>query len=154
VIAGAKSDRDAHYLDPTLLYPVTWDDKIMEDEVFGPILPILTYKSFDEAMARMAKTDVRSPALSSAAIRKPSTGSSAAVLWWRRRESGERSSVVETTDVARSRRKMNVHQIHAASTKGQLADEPVDGFLIAAEDKAGERTSVFAIRAIASSNDL
>src|SRR6202167_1950309 len=55
-IAGGKSDRDAHYLDPTLLYPVTWDDKIMEDEVFGPILPILTYKSFDEAMARMAKT--------------------------------------------------------------------------------------------------
>jgi aldehyde dehydrogenase (NAD+) len=31
------------------------DDKIMEDEIFGPILPILTYKSFDEAMARMAK---------------------------------------------------------------------------------------------------
>src|SRR5712672_3792647 len=56
VVAGGKSDRDAHYLDPTLLYPVTWDDKIMEDEVFGPILPILTYKSFDEAMARMAKT--------------------------------------------------------------------------------------------------
>src|SRR5467141_1629068 len=56
VIAGGKSDPDASYLDPTLLYPVTWDDKIMEDEVFGPILPILTYKSFDEAMARMAKT--------------------------------------------------------------------------------------------------
>src|SRR5246127_16174 len=56
VIAGGKSDRDAHYLDPTLLYPITWDDKIMEDEVFGPILPILTYKSFDEALARMAKT--------------------------------------------------------------------------------------------------
>src|SRR6266403_3031523 len=56
VIAGGQSDRDAHYLDPTLLYPITWDDKIMEDEIFGPILPILTYKSFDEAMARMAKT--------------------------------------------------------------------------------------------------
>jgi aldehyde dehydrogenase (NAD+) len=55
VIAGGKSDRNAHYLDPTLLYPITWDDKIMEDEIFGPILPILTYKSFDEAMARMAK---------------------------------------------------------------------------------------------------
>ena len=27
----------------------------MEDEIFGPILPILTYKSFDDAMARMAK---------------------------------------------------------------------------------------------------
>src|SRR5271157_5979874 len=56
VVAGGKSDPDAHYLDPTLLYPVTWDDKIMEDEVFGPILPILTYKSLDEAFARIAAT--------------------------------------------------------------------------------------------------
>src|SRR6201988_4317395 len=56
VIAGGKADREAHSLSPTLLYSITWDDKIMEDEVFGPILPILTYKSFDEAMARMAKT--------------------------------------------------------------------------------------------------
>jgi aldehyde dehydrogenase (NAD+) len=54
VVAGGKSDPEAHYLDPTLVYPVTWDDKIMEDEVFGPILPILTYESFDEAMSRIA----------------------------------------------------------------------------------------------------
>src|ERR1700756_3374454 len=46
VIAGGKSDPEAPYLDPTLLYPVTWKDKVIEDEVFGPILPILTYKSF------------------------------------------------------------------------------------------------------------
>lgn len=56
VIAGGKSDPDAHYLDPTLLYPITWDDKIMEDEIFGPILPILTYKTFDEALGRIAST--------------------------------------------------------------------------------------------------
>jgi aldehyde dehydrogenase (NAD+) len=56
VIAGGKADPKAHYLDPTLLYPVTWEDKIMEDEIFGPILPILTYKTFDEAMTRMAAT--------------------------------------------------------------------------------------------------
>ncbi|HMD53587.1 MAG TPA: aldehyde dehydrogenase family protein [Phycisphaerae bacterium] len=56
VIAGGKSDPDAHYLDPTLLYPITWDDKIMEDEIFGPILPILTYKMLDEALGRIAST--------------------------------------------------------------------------------------------------
>jgi aldehyde dehydrogenase (NAD+) len=56
VIAGGKSDRDAHYLDPTLLYPVTWDDKVMADEVFGPILPILSYKTLDEAFGRIAAT--------------------------------------------------------------------------------------------------
>src|SRR5260370_34590900 len=33
VIAGGKSDRDAHYLDPTLLSPSTWDDKITQPAV-------------------------------------------------------------------------------------------------------------------------
>src|SRR5258705_324186 len=55
VIAGGKSDPDASYLDPTLVYPVTWDDKIMHDEVFGPILAILTYRTLDEAMERISK---------------------------------------------------------------------------------------------------
>jgi len=56
VVSGGKSDPDAKYLDPTIVYPITWDDPIMEDEVFGPILPILAYKTLDEAMARIAAT--------------------------------------------------------------------------------------------------
>ena len=56
VVAGGKSDPEKRYLDPTIVYPVSWDDKIMEDEVFGPILPILTYKTLDEALQRMAST--------------------------------------------------------------------------------------------------
>jgi aldehyde dehydrogenase (NAD+) len=56
VTAGGRSDPDARYLDPTILYPIAWDDPIMEDEVFGPILPILTYHTLDEALARIAAT--------------------------------------------------------------------------------------------------
>ncbi|MGH6848717.1 MAG: aldehyde dehydrogenase family protein [Methylocella sp.] len=56
VVSGGKSDPEARYLDPTILYPISWDDKVMEDEVFGPILVILTYKSFDEALKRIAAT--------------------------------------------------------------------------------------------------
>jgi aldehyde dehydrogenase (NAD+) len=56
VIIGGGYDRDARYLDPTIVYPVSWDDPIMEDEVFGPILPILTYRSLDEALGRIAAT--------------------------------------------------------------------------------------------------
>src|SRR5271157_3134787 len=56
VVAGGKSDPDARYLDPTLLYPITWEDKIMEDEIFGPILPILTYRTLDEAFGHIAST--------------------------------------------------------------------------------------------------
>jgi aldehyde dehydrogenase (NAD+) len=56
VVSGGASNPETRYLDPTIVYPVTWDDKIMEDEVFGPILPILTYKTLDEAFGRIAAT--------------------------------------------------------------------------------------------------
>ena len=54
VVHGGASDPEARHLDPTILYPVSWDDEIMEDEIFGPILPILTYKTLDEAFAKIS----------------------------------------------------------------------------------------------------
>jgi aldehyde dehydrogenase (NAD+) len=56
VIIGGESDPDVPYLAPTIVYPVMWEDKIMDDEVFGPVLPVLTYKSLDEALQRIAAT--------------------------------------------------------------------------------------------------
>src|SRR6266446_2048797 len=55
VISGGKSDPKARYIDPTILYPVTWDDPIMEDEIFGPLLPILTYTDIDAAIRAVKK---------------------------------------------------------------------------------------------------
>jgi aldehyde dehydrogenase (NAD+) len=54
VVIGGQSDADARYLDPTIVYPVSWDDSVMEDEVFGPILPVLTYRTLDEALGRIS----------------------------------------------------------------------------------------------------
>lgn len=54
VVIGGQSDPDARYLDPTIVYPMSWDDPIMEDEVFGPILPVLTYRTLDEALGRIS----------------------------------------------------------------------------------------------------
>jgi aldehyde dehydrogenase (NAD+) len=56
IISGGSSDPNARYLDPTIVYPVTWDDEIMQEEVFGPILPILTYRSLDEAFGKIDAT--------------------------------------------------------------------------------------------------
>ena len=55
VVFGGSSDAKARYLDPTILYPITWADSIMKDEIFGPILPILTYKTLDEAFSYIAE---------------------------------------------------------------------------------------------------
>ena len=54
VVIGGRSDPEDRYLDPTIVYPVGWDDRIMDDEVFGPILPVLTYRTLDEAFSRIA----------------------------------------------------------------------------------------------------
>ncbi|MBB4824130.1 aldehyde dehydrogenase (NAD+) [Sporosarcina luteola] len=43
IIHGGNYDRDMLYMEPTLLAGITWKDPIMEEEIFGPILPILTY---------------------------------------------------------------------------------------------------------------
>src|SRR3984957_16779635 len=32
---GGRGDPEARYFDPTILYPVTWDDKVMQEEIFG-----------------------------------------------------------------------------------------------------------------------
>jgi len=55
VVAGGRSDPEARYIDPTIIYPVTWNDPIMEDEIFGPLLPILTYKDMDAAISEVKK---------------------------------------------------------------------------------------------------
>jgi len=53
VVYGGKSDPQARYLDPTILYPISWSEKIMEDEVFGPLLPILIYSDFGKLIDKI-----------------------------------------------------------------------------------------------------
>ena len=54
VVIGGRSDPESRYLDPTIIYPVSWDDPMMAEEIFGPILPILTYRTLDEAFGKIA----------------------------------------------------------------------------------------------------
>ncbi len=35
-------------IEPTLLTEVTWEDEVMREEIFGPLLPVLTYENFEE----------------------------------------------------------------------------------------------------------
>ncbi|HCV3835820.1 TPA: aldehyde dehydrogenase [Staphylococcus aureus] len=51
IVFGGHSDEDERYIEPTLLDHVTNNSAIMQEEIFGPILPILTYQSLDEAIA-------------------------------------------------------------------------------------------------------
>lgn len=51
VVTGGTHDRAERYIAPTLMTDVTMDDACMEDEIFGPILPIMRIDALDEAIA-------------------------------------------------------------------------------------------------------
>lgn len=50
IAVGGQMDENENYIAPTLLENVSLDSKIMNEEIFGPILPIITYKNLDEAL--------------------------------------------------------------------------------------------------------
>ena len=53
LVCGGRTDRSTLQIEPAVLDSVTFDDPIMQEEIFGPLLPILTYTDIDEAIARI-----------------------------------------------------------------------------------------------------
>ena len=51
VVCGGKSDASKLKIEPTVMANVTWDDAVMGQEIFGPILPIITYKTDEEMLS-------------------------------------------------------------------------------------------------------
>lgn len=48
---GGEYEAKSRYIQPTVLEKVEWSDPIMQEEVFGPILPVLTYTNYMETIA-------------------------------------------------------------------------------------------------------
>ena len=57
VYLGGNYDLQKKYIEPTVLHNINWDDKVMQDEIFGPILPVLTFKNFNEALLTICEKD-------------------------------------------------------------------------------------------------
>ena len=50
ILYGGKTDSNENYIEPTLIENIDKDSKIFNEEIFGPILPIFTFKKIDEAI--------------------------------------------------------------------------------------------------------
>jgi len=53
VIIGGQTDESDLYIAPTVLNNVDYTDAVMQEEIFGPILPIITYTKLDWAIAQI-----------------------------------------------------------------------------------------------------
>lgn len=48
VVAGGGFNRETNQIAPTVMDNVSWDDAVMQEEIFGPVMPILTFDKFEE----------------------------------------------------------------------------------------------------------
>lgn len=56
IIFGGKVDASTRKIEPTLLFPVDSNSSVMKEEIFGPILPIITYQHEEEIYSIVAKS--------------------------------------------------------------------------------------------------
>jgi aldehyde dehydrogenase (NAD+) len=51
VVCGGVIKEDERYVAPTILSGVSWEDPVMQEEIFGPLLPVLSFGELSEAIA-------------------------------------------------------------------------------------------------------
>ncbi len=53
VYYGGNYDEQSRIFEPTIMHQVNFNDKVMQEEIFGPILPVITYQTLDAAIAKI-----------------------------------------------------------------------------------------------------
>lgn len=55
ILHGGNYDKASLYIEPTILENVSMDDAVMKEEIFGPILPVITFNTKEEALSMIAQ---------------------------------------------------------------------------------------------------
>ncbi|MEQ8468900.1 aldehyde dehydrogenase [Coleofasciculus sp. E1-EBD-02] len=53
IVIGGQTRPEDKYIAPTVIDGVSWDSPVMEEEIFGPILPVLEYQDLNDAIAQI-----------------------------------------------------------------------------------------------------
>jgi aldehyde dehydrogenase (NAD+) len=57
VVFGGNSDSQAQRIEPTVMDNVLFSDPVMQEEIFGPIMPILTFENIDECVTKVQQME-------------------------------------------------------------------------------------------------
>lgn len=49
-MVGGQTDENILFISPTIMFNVNSNDKVMQEEIFGPILPFITVSNYEEAI--------------------------------------------------------------------------------------------------------
>lgn len=54
---GGKYNRENRFIEPTILTNISWDDDVMQDEIFGPILPVISFNNYNIAVNQISELE-------------------------------------------------------------------------------------------------
>ena len=57
VVLGGRFDEATRKIEPTIMDNVTWDDPVMQEEIFGPLMPILTFTDLNDVIDTVNRHD-------------------------------------------------------------------------------------------------
>lgn len=57
IVYGGTYNENTLYIQPTILNNVAWTDSVMHEEIFGPVLPVLSFSDFDETLDRIRERE-------------------------------------------------------------------------------------------------
>lgn len=53
IVYGGASNEKTLYIEPTILDNVSWEDAVMQEEIFGPVFPVLSFTDYDEILQKI-----------------------------------------------------------------------------------------------------
>ncbi|MDR0744260.1 MAG: aldehyde dehydrogenase [Tannerella sp.] len=57
IVFGGETDEHQLFISPTIIDGITWDSKIMQEEIFGPILPVMVFEDLEEVVRTLSKRE-------------------------------------------------------------------------------------------------
>lgn len=53
IVYGGKKNEETLYIEPTILDNVRWEDAVMQEEIFGPVFPVISFNNFDKVLQKI-----------------------------------------------------------------------------------------------------
>jgi len=57
IYSGGHFDEEKLYIEPTILNHVNWNDEIMQEEIFGPLLPVISFQNYNATLNSIAELE-------------------------------------------------------------------------------------------------
>ncbi|HCC52956.1 MAG TPA: aldehyde dehydrogenase [Porphyromonadaceae bacterium] len=54
IVFGGEVDENQNFISPVIIDEITWDNKIMQEEIFGPLLPVMVFENLEEVVKALA----------------------------------------------------------------------------------------------------